>query len=190
MRRINVNLYPKDGYWFKNTDGARIIAATWGGVMARLAIYRKRAGQPAGDPEREVMEQACQRNPSFCTTDDGTAGRQLKAASLKGRLLAWLNGIISRRTITPLEFVSQTDAANRANVCAGCPMNTALAEGCSSCKAALRELRKNVIGGRIIDSRINGCVVTGEDLPTTVWLNEPTIENAELPAHCWRKRTL
>lgn len=190
MLRINPNIPPKSGYVFKTADGTRITGGSWKGTVARLRDYRKRNNILAGDPETEVMAQACVNNPAICHHDDGQRAVALKVASLKSRVLKWFSDIrkTARREIS--EFASAELAQERANVCAGCPQNQSLPEGCASCIAAVTELRKSVIGGRIADARIanHGCAVLGAELATQAWLQQITVENSELPARCWRKR--
>lgn len=192
MQRINVNLFPKDGYIFKDSDGTTIAGSTWNGVVARLRAYRKRANLPPGDPENEVRAQACERNPAICHQEDGQHAAAVKVATLKGRILQWFARIRAENSREPLHFGDHTNATNRANVCAGCPHNKELPDGCSSCQAAVAEIRAEIIGPRPADPRLvqRGCNILGSDLATQVWIDQPTVENSELPAHCWRKRTL
>jgi|KBSSwiStaDraftv2_1062776.scaffolds.fasta_scaffold263405_3 hypothetical protein len=192
MNRINVNLFPKSGFIYKESDGTTIAGSTWDGVVNRVRAYRKRAGLPPGDPENEVRAQACQRDPVLCTNDDGSHARAVKVATLKGRVLQWFSRIKAGNAREPIQLAFTEVMYARANVCASCPMNQPLPEGCSSCKSALEELRVDIIGARPTDGRLvhHGCNVLGADLATQAWIESPTVENAELPAHCWRKRTL
>jgi len=189
MRQINRNLFPRDGYFFKESDGVRIGADTWAGVIARVKRYRARAGLPPGNPEEEVMNQACDRNPGYCTTENAAYTHEVSRASLKNRVLLWFLQMRKRKTDESIRIMSDTDARNRAQVCAGCPRNQALPEGCSSCRAAIEESRKQLIGSRFVDARINSCAVLGEELNTTIHLDLVRVENSALPEHCWRKRT-
>jgi hypothetical protein len=188
MRRINVNLYPKDGYFFLETDGTNIRGQTWPGVVQRVINYRKRNGLPPGDPENEVSAQACKRNPILCVDEDPTTQRQLKITNLKGKVLAFLAGIRAIKAKKELRFVEASTAATRAGICAQCPNNQSLPEGCASCRKAVKEFQKEVLGTRPIDGRISGCIVTGEDLPTSTNLDLQTVDSPELPGFCWRKR--
>ena len=192
MQRINVNLAPKSGYLFKETDGTTITGDHWSGVVSRVRAYRRRNKLPPGDPEAEVRNQACQRDPTICRRDDGTHAAAVKVASLKSRVLQWFAGIRKSGKRDISEFVSSELAQQRAEICAGCPQNQSLPDGCSSCKAAVKELRLEVIGGRKVDGRLvnHGCAVLGSDLATQAWLDLLTLDQAELPAHCWRKRTI
>lgn len=190
MKSLNGNLYPRDGYFFIDSDGARISGDTWAGVVRRVEGYRRRQGRPVGDVNAEVTAQACQRNPVICTEDSAAYQHELRKSSLKSRVLGWFSAFIAHMQQHPPTFSSETDARNRANVCAGCPLNTALPDGCSSCKAALNEMRKSVIGARFQDQRIHACNGTSEDLNTAVWIEQDRVENGALPGHCWRKRTV
>lgn len=186
--KINVNIYPKDssGYRFKEADGTVFVGGSWKAVIERVRGYRARNNLPMGDPESEVNAQACQKNPTICAPDNPQHKTQLKAATLKGRILQWFGKIRS----APRQHVDADKAQQRANVCAGCQNNQPLPGGCSSCKKALAALRGDVLGGRPVDSRLVdcGCLILGHESSTAVWLDEQTVENQELPGHCWRKR--
>lgn len=190
MRRINVNCFPKSGYFFKEADGTIIRADVgWAGVIARVKAYRRRNGLPPGDPETEVHEFACRQNPTICTEVSNEQIMTTRRVSIKGKLLAWLNKMIAhfKKEGQPT-FVSAELSRERANICARCEFNTPISEGCSSCRKAMNEMRRAIIGGRDIDTRVTGCLVLNEDIPTTVWIEQQTVEHGELPAHCWRKR--
>lgn len=188
MKRINVNLWPKDGYFFKDSDGARIRGTSWPDVMRRVSAYRKRAGREQGNVEAEVSNQACARNPAHCSEINGENEKHLRIASLKGRVLKYLSFIRGLLPGNRVPWVSAQDAANRANVCASCPANIALPEGCSSCRAAVRAMHKEILGDRKIDARLNGCGYLGESLPVSVHVDHDVVDSAALPPHCWRKR--
>jgi len=188
MRTLNRNLYPRDGYFFKESDGARIGADSWPGVVKRVIAYRQRAGLPLGNPEQEVTEQACSRSPSLCVEVDPATLVQRKIVSLKGRLLAWLAAIRAKRSKEgKLDFVDEGMAKRRADYCAGCPNNTPLPGGCGSCVAALKEIRRDILASRKQDGRIQGCAHLGEDTVVSCHLDLVRVDDPTLPGHCWRK---
>lgn len=189
--RINVNIYPSGGYFFVETDGTTIRANnSWAGVVARVVAYRKRNGIASGNPSEEVHAQACKRNPNAChEAQDPVTMKAIKVATLKGRVLAWAASLRARRAHEPLPFVDEGLMRARANVCAGCPAHTALAGGCGSCKKAVKAVREEILGGRVIDDRMAGCVVLGEDCAINTWLGDITVDNPELPGCCWRRRS-
>lgn len=192
MKRINPNLYPSSGYIFVERDGTKIVGGSWPGVAARLASYRTRKGEPPGNTLDEVMSQACERNPGYCHEDSEVTRQQTKIVSLKGRILKWFSSLRQRNAREPIQFVDTHTALTRAGGCITCPMNVALEEGCGSCRAAVEALRREVLQGRTPHNGLlmHGCTVLGTDLATSVHLDEVTVENNELPAQCWRKRTL
>ena len=189
--RINVNLYPKDGYFFRDSDGTPIRAGNWRAVIKKVIEYRERAGRPVGDVESEVIAQACQRNPQICreTIRVNIANRPV---SLKSTVLQWLTGVkkIKERD-GKVATVPLAEEKIRADVCAKCPLNTPLGvNSCSSCKRTLIEFRKFIFGDGRADGRLGGCSVLGVDLPTAARLDEIRVDNPQLPAHCWRKKIL
>ena len=191
-KKYNNNLYPRTGYTFKCADGVVITGSNWAGVAARLSAYRKRNGIPIGNPTREVLDQACEMNPGHCTETNEATERQLKIVSLKGRILQWFQRLKDRRNREPMNFVDTHTSLHRAGVCIICPFKRELQEGCSSCRAALRELRADVIQGRTPHNGLlmTGCEILGTDLATAVHLDELTIDEPRLPNTCWRKKTL
>lgn len=186
MKKINVNLEPKDGYFFIEKDGAPIRGTSWRAVMARLVSYRKRNKLPAGNPMEEVHAQACERNPNYChETEDPVNKAALRVASLKGRALAWLSELRGRQST--LLYGDAVNMRARAAICAACPAHAAIAGGCGSCKKALKEARNAVLGDRPVDERLAGCSILGIDCGTAAWIDEPTSDNPELPGPCWRR---
>lgn len=186
--RINVNLFPKDGYFFRETDGASIRAETWKGVIARVKEYRRINNLPAGNPEDEVIAQACQRNPSFCSKETEKQREQTRKVSVKGRVLSWLSNLRKKKETEEIPFVEPALATERARICMSCPQNTPIADGCSSCKAALAEYRRGLLNNRNPTKHLNGCAVLGEDTCVSIHLDDQRVENNELPSNCWRKR--
>lgn len=189
MKKINVAIAPKAGYFFLEKDGTPIRGmGSWRSVIARVASYRKRNGLPPGDPRTEVNAQACEREPNNCNdTEDPVTKAALKVASLKGRVLAWLSGLRGRAD--SLLWGDGENAAARIAVCLSCPAHTSITGGCGSCKKALSEVRKALAGPRHIDPRAAGCVILGEDVGINVWIDQPTLDNPELPACCWRRKS-
>lgn len=187
MKSLNPNIHPHEGFFFKDADGARIFGDTWAGVIARVRKYRARAGYAPGNPEEEVTQQACARNPVLCNNDPQGHAAHVQNLPLKSRVLTWLNNLTNQKD---KQFVEEGLARERAAVCAKCSKNVGLPGGCASCKAALNHLRKQVLDKRFQDGRINACEVLGEDLPTVVHLEIQTVENSALPAPCWRRRSI
>jgi hypothetical protein len=187
MKRVNVNLFPRDGYIFVESDGSKHRGDDWSKLMAKVSEYRKRAKLPQGDVEAEVMAQACARNPSHCHEENGANAKQLAVTSLKGRALRYLSFLRSLGNKIP--WVSAQEAAERANICASCPYNTPLPEGCSSCRAAVKAMHNEILGrGRKQDARLNGCAILGESLQASVHVDHDVVDNSSLPGHCFRKK--
>lgn len=190
--KINVNVFPSGsgGYVFTESDGTVIRGKSWSGVVRKVLAYRRQNNMPPGNAYDEVMVQACARNPVLCKQISKAPVAASKPASLKGRVLQWLStlrGIAMRQS---LSYVTEAEMRQRANTCAGCQNNKALPEGCSTCRHAIAELRKNIIGPERLnacDKRTMACDQLGCDLPTAAWLDEPRIRNDGLPGHCWRK---
>lgn len=189
--RINVNLFPKSGYVFKDQTGVVHVGGSWGAVINKVRAYRKRMGQAPGNVAAEVIAQACASNPAFCREETEEQRRAYRTVSLKGMVLRFLALARQHKDAGSLTFSTPQDAANRADVCARCPYNQKLPEGCGNCNKARRESQLYVLGRqRNIDGRLNGCLILGEDLPTAAHLERVTVDNPALPANCWRKKSI
>lgn len=186
MLRLRLNIAPKNGYFFKETDGSPHQATSWAALIKKVIRYRVLNGKPKGDPEGEITAQACARDSSVCYNDDPVTRMQTKRASLKGIVLAWFAELRKKKKVGHILFTDGGVMTARANICATCPQNTELPGGCSSCKKIVREMRREVLGDRGQDGRIHACAILGTDLPTATWLDEPQLDN--VPDHCWRKR--
>lgn len=187
MKRVNVNLYPKDGYFFKEKDGS-VHRSTrgWGDLIGRVAAYRRRNNLPPGDPAVEVHTQACENNPGYCYEDASpipTPPRTVKTA-----VLQWVMNL--RANKSKVSFVAEPAPTNRASICASCPFNVALKEGCAPCARVISEARKEILGGRRVDGRLHACEKFGSDAATMVHIDTTTVERPDLPDHCWLKRKI
>jgi hypothetical protein len=185
--RINVNLYPKDGYVFRENDGTLHRSHKgWKDVIARVTSYRKVNGLPIGNPEQEVHDQACRNNPTYCSEANPLPPVPTTRISLKGMVISWMANL--RRLSDKVQMVPPALAKERAEVCAKCPFNVALKEGCAPCKAFVSESRNAILKGRSVDGRLNACEKFTADAATLVHIDEPTVEKPDLPDHCWKKR--
>jgi len=191
MKQINPNVFPKGGYLFREQDGSIHSADGWDGVIARVKAYRKRQGKSTASVGKEVIEQACLRNPVLCVEDNGTTQREQKKASLKTIVLQWLMVKKRQKEAQELRFVPRELHEARTDVCIRCPADKGMpGGGCGSCKAALVEMREAVVGNKVTDSRITACPFLGEYLPVSTWLDDQAVANSDLPRECWRKRSL
>jgi hypothetical protein len=190
MKAINPNIFPHDGFWFKEADGSKHVGQTWAGVIARVAAYRQRQGKPIDHVAEEVIAQACARTPNICTEESAAVKEMTRYASLKGRVLLWLSKMRELKSKIPFIFVNEGMHAARSDVCIRCSKNTGMPEGCGSCRAAVKALLVDIVGSKTSDSRLGGCAVLGEYLPASTWIDEVTVANPALPGECWRRRSL
>lgn len=190
MKIINPNIYPKDGYFFKESDGTVHRGQSWKAVINRVIAYRRRQNRPVGNVTEEVVSQACSRSPNLCHEDSGRGQVLLTQSSLRTRVLSWLNWLRQVKDKGELSYVDEPLHDARADVCSRCPMDKSLPSGCGSCQRALKELHAMLVGGRKGDGRFDACPILGEYLPVSTWVNQETVANPALWVECWRKRTL
>ncbi len=191
MKRVNVNMYPRDGYFFVETDGATIRGSSWDNVVKRVIAYRSRDKRPISNVEEEVHAQACKNNPGLCYDDSGAAmqvpRKEERRITVKGAVLKWFLNIRERLASKDIRYVSPDEANARASICAKCPKNFGYPSGCSSCETAVKESRKAILGARKPKGGLDACGVLGEDTATSVYLDEHRVLNSDLPDNCWRK---
>jgi hypothetical protein len=200
MRRINLNVIPSSGYVYTDSDGTPHRGMSWQAVIKRLEMYRRRNKLPLGNPEADVLAQACKDNPGLCvepkTREERKAIRRAppppvpkKPPSLKSRVLRWLGVIRELATNGQMGYVDRAAHDARVATCMKCKKKGVLSGGCQPCEKALAGFRNEILGRRPLAGP-DACSVLGEDLQTASWLDQLTLENPDLPEHCWRKKTL
>lgn len=200
MQRINVNVRPSSGYVFTDTDGSSHRSKNWALVVQKVREYRERQGKTSDTTEADVMAQACTRYPSLCRppkTDrpavDGmppnAPARPQPAMSLKTHVLMWMDRLMKRKQArNTIEYVKPEEAVARRDICRRCPFNVPfIIPGCGSCKTITGEYRDQLLTRHARHTELGGCLLLGVDLVTAVNLDEVRVDNAALPAACWRK---
>lgn len=186
MKKINVNLFPKSGYVFRDKDGTpHVSTRSWRDLIKRLESYRRLNKLPMGNPEKEVLDQACERNPGHCYDDETPPVVSAPRSLIKSAVLGWLASI--RRVKDQLTFVSSDVAAKRTETCANCPFNVPLKQGCAPCQTFIAEMRKSILRDRKVDSRLNACEKFSRDAGVMVYIDGVAEQRDDLPDHCWLK---
>lgn len=187
MKRINVNIRPNDGYWFKDADGTKFKGASWAQVIAKVMKYRKVNGRPVGDVHQEVMAQACSRHPAMCHEQRQANTQNLP--TLKGRVLQWLAGFSKIVKAGQISYVREPEMQDRVKKCLGCPFHSQLPTSCAACLATIGARTVEILGRpQKPDRRVSACDKLGIYLPVAAWLDEPAIQDNGLPRHCWRRK--
>lgn len=63
---LNPSLRPPGGFKFTDKDGLSHFSATFNGLVLTLANYRKRIGEPIGNPHEEIMAYYVRKFPRMC----------------------------------------------------------------------------------------------------------------------------
>jgi hypothetical protein len=189
MKVINLNLRPKDGYWFQDADGVRHVGKSWTALIRQVIRYRKLKGAPEGDVKAEVNAQACERMPSYCGEKRGKMEKPRPPSTFKTLVIGWLSKTSREARADKLSYASEREAGERRVICANCPLRTDIKGVCSPCETAIGALRKVINKGRrAVWDGFHACSVLGNDLPTAILLIEPPVDNKNLPPACWRRQ--
>lgn len=186
MRTFNRNLYTER--LFIDGDGTRLKGDTWRELFENIRKYREINRLAPGDPEAEVNEQICARQPSFCGEQSPTV-TIINAHSLtfNQRILQWFASLLALVRLHAVNFVPTEEANRRAAICSGCPKQLALNNSCGTCITSVDNARIAVLQSRNTHQNLLPCSVLDEDCATTVSLVLPPSDNPHLPANCWRK---
>lgn len=196
MKTWNSNLYPTGGRFFVDEDGVRHRDSSWELLARRVASYRKRAGKPPGDPLAEIQAQVCARLPQYCVDTDvqpapaprRAAREPIGSGALTERVLKWLADMLNLRRAGGAGKVSAAVAAQRARICAGCPMNQGLNQSCGRCARTRKEAAGVLLEGtQRVNGKLGGCKVLGVDNSVAVHLDLGRDNRDGLPGHCWRR---
>jgi hypothetical protein len=92
----------------------------------------------------------------------------------------------------PLEHIDPALAAQRAQICATCPMNVSWQTGCTSCNDNV-QVRTQMAKGSLAtpyDRRLFVCRIFGHHNEVAVWLKDTHSESQQAPPSvCWKKDT-
>ena len=188
---VNPNLYPKNGFRFKERDGSRWKGRSWADVVKQVTEYRRRRGEEVGDVRAEVMAQACANNPNICVDNSPrqiVTSKAGYASTLFQKVSNWLAQLVQKLQRKQLTLVDRQEAARRAAICAVCPKQLGIPTVCGACISQLSNFRRAILQGQPpVNAGLNGCSALGEDTQISVHLElEPTV-NDDMPAACWRR---
>lgn len=190
MRQINFNLYPPDGYCFKEKDGSFHRSDGWKNLAEKIRAYRELNRFEIGDPLGDIMNQVCAKYPHFCNEPvPFVLQNNSSGMTHNQRVLAWLAAMLGYFRLKALKRVDRIEANRRAEICARCPMQMSLNTSCGAC-ITMVETTRNVISSGVPFRHQNllPCSVLGEDMTTSVEIIQTPADNAALPGHCWRKK--
>lgn len=161
----------------------------WKKLEERVIDYRKRNNLPPGDPWTEITTQACAAQPDLCYNDVPFQLQPDRSGmDFNNHVIAWLGHAAGYKRIGQWNRIDDATAARRAQICATCPFQRALASACGACIASIDGLRKALLDGQKPKHRnLSPCSVTFEDCQSTVHVDMPPNPHPGLPGHCWRR---
>lgn len=186
MRQFNRNLYVERV--FTERDGTRHRGDTWRELFESIRKYREINSFDPGEPEREVNEQVCAKQPGLCGEHEDVV-RVVNGHSLTFNqlILQWLATTISSLRLHAIKFVPTEEASRRAKICAGCPKQLALNNSCGTCITSVTNARIGILEARNNYQNLLPCGMLNEDCAVSVSLELPPSTNPNLPANCWRR---
>lgn len=188
MSEINKNLYPPDGYVFRETDGSHHRGSNWKSLEDRVRTYREINGLPAGDVWGDIEAQICVRIPHFCRSQTKTPVRRREGSSLNGRVTGWIGRQLGTKRAGRITFASDEEARRRAAICGRCPQQQALSKTCGDCLRQVAKARAVIFGRKpLVSQNLEACGVLGEDSTLAIHINQPSADPNGLPADCWRR---
>lgn len=186
--RPNPNLFPDGGYTFIEGDGSRFRGDSWKNLIAQVRSYRERNRLAPGNPETEVFNQYCARLPQHCNNAAPGGPPAHHSLSFNQRVLQWFSNILEWKRKHAIPRVTDAEAARRAEICKRCPSQKTLVRSCESCLNSISHGRKVILDGAPSQHQgLLACEALGEDLPTTVHIEQPGVPADRVPGECWRK---
>lgn len=176
---------PPGGFVYTDADGVKHEDQTLDGLASRITGYRRANQFPVGDPLAEVTGFFCTRWPGLCTRNSAPAPRT--TPTFTARVQTWIANRYARVDRQGLPKVGSREANLRANICAGCALNSPWNDPCKPCEADYRRRAFIIRAGETVskEERLGACALIGQCNKTAVWLEEP-IAKGPLPPHCWR----
>jgi hypothetical protein len=183
-------LVPETGVHFQGSN--------WSQLYDQLTAHYRASGYKLPDDIfQRVEDYICANVPDYCV---GVGGIAVSPRSTSFPL-AHTFSVVAQGTRTLAswliggrQYVPQSVANTRAQVCSTCAFNS-VPEGCSGCNSSvLKEAVRLVVGNRTTpyDSSLKACRVcvcqlqAKVHLPLTTLLQHmPDSQQAQLPSHCW-----
>lgn len=187
---INPNLYPPDGYVFKEQDGSIHRGESWRDLERKVKAYRERNGIPPGDVWQEMMTQVCAKFPGHCRqqTPGNPTTSKTHSLTFNQVIMGWLAQAMKLKREDAWARVDDAEAARRAAICAVCPMQKSLNHACESCLTTVNRSRRALLDGRDPKfSNLNPCGALNEDCQSSVHAILEPSKDPNLPASCWRR---
>lgn len=189
MLKPTDGIYPSaTGYTFIDSTGTRLEGGNLPDLIQRVGAWRKLNGLHPGNPEAEVHEFLCKRNPGLCR--GGVAAATAvpdNSRRLAERVLAWLGRIGS--AFTRPERVPDGVIEARVAACRQCRYNkeyTAACAGCSAGSLAVRGVWTSGTAGTLTAGAF-GCAQYGFDAAVAAQLSfERLPPDRHAPDGCWR----
>lgn len=185
---LNQNLYPPDGYVFRERDGFLIRGDSWRNLAVQVDQYRSNRGLSTATTWDEIVEQTCRRAPSQCRGGPPPGLGDAPPYSVKDRLMDWLLETARAVKEKTVKHVTSTEMQTRASLCSQCELRKTYSNGCSQCESTMESHRRIILQQR--DRGISSdlpCHGLIEDVSVSTWLDLPRVNEPRLPGHCWRK---
>lgn len=189
MREINPNIYPPDGYTFRESDGSIRRSDSWKHLEAEVRDYRLRNGLPEGNVWEDIMDQTCAKFPGFCRNAEPFVQIPTnQSMSFNQRVLEWFAACLRSKRLNAWRLVDDPEAARRAAICQRCPRQRALSTACAACIATVDASRTVLMDGRASrHQNLQCCDALGEDCSVSVYATQKPTDKPTCPAECWRK---
>jgi hypothetical protein len=186
--RPNPNIYPDGGYIFIEGDGTRFRGDSWKNLVAQVVAYRQRNRLPTGDAEGDVFAQYCARLPQHCNNATAGAAPAHHSMTLNQRVMQWFSNLLDWKRRGPIPRVTDEEATRRAEICKSCRFHKTLVRSCEACLKTVTHGREVVLDKAPSQHQgLMACAALGEDLPTTVHIEQPAVPADRVPDNCWRK---
>lgn len=194
MARIfNINLYPSGGWYFRDAEGVKHVGSSLQALVNTVRAYRERNALDIGDPEMDIVNQLCARDPGYCreevrrvpTPAPGAPRNPL--STLAQKVSSWVSQRFADRRMGRIKKVTASEAKRRAAICARCPKQLAFPSTCGGCKENVNRLAAEAVANEVLDRSLQCCSILAEWTPTSVWIDSPPEPNNDLPVECWRK---
>ena len=187
---VNKGMVPPGGWHFV-ADKVRLEANSYQELEDMLFRHRVRFGQRTDAVAQEINRYYCAQWPSYCQ-DLNAATAPAAQVPMDKRVSRYASLLAAQMPAGGYPLVQQSEASDRAAICAKCPKNRAWRIGCRSCSGATAQI---LVGMRKmrntpLDTSLRGCEVFGCDLQTAVHLPDgAAFQNVGIqPDSCWAKK--
>lgn len=172
--------------WHYPQGNFTVRADTFEDLVEALIQHRLNNKIPVGDVVVDIENYVCSKYPRSCHSTMGNpVPLNVSPSKMIDSVMKYANEMYGHSH----EFVTDTEANRRAEICRNCACNIAWENACATCVGHAKRLLAVIRQNRDVSqhSKLHQCQVTKHDNRTAVWIKNNKTHH-KVPSNCWMEQ--